>query len=502
MKKLCIQCIFVLWFLWLFPWGIAAHPLDVSNTTLSIYHQSIAWVTYIHPVELDKILVQSGGVNPNTLSIQTYYTLTGILTQYLRETIQVKNHGKYCTMQNFSFQEDLMIDEIFSWGFPISYQFNCEDPISDPDIHITFCNNIPLQTNRLYIYAPDQQGEMKRADYRVLNQKKSSHIFLRNELKSTQDSDQDGLSDEDEVLYGTNPTLSDSDRDGYNDMQEIQNSWNPLSKELSPGQKPYTWEEDQSTKTSAPGWVSNHSLSTDTTIWWWTQFQKILRQIRLYIDNSDSWWWLLLLMISAGILGFFHALGPWHSKGILIAQVVEKHISIRNIFFYSLTFSVVHILDILIVILISRVFFHYIDPSQYLATIQKWSIFLLIIIGSWLLIRSIRQYLWRREEDTSRKTPSHILLAIISGITPCAFWWSIFLMLLATKRIDLAFPLLISLGIGIFICLLGIWIITFLLQRQVYRFSPRIALFSPIISSSFIFLIGFWLLLQTFPSFL
>lgn len=81
---------------------------------------------------------------------------------------------------------------------------------------------------------------MKRADYRVLNQKKSSHIFLRNELKSTQDSDQDGLSDEDEVLYGTNPTLSDSDRDGYNDMQEIQNSWNPLSKELSPGQKPYT----------------------------------------------------------------------------------------------------------------------------------------------------------------------------------------------------------------------------------------------------------------------
>ena len=36
------------------------HPLDVSNTTLTIYNTTIVGVTYIHPVELDRILVSSG----------------------------------------------------------------------------------------------------------------------------------------------------------------------------------------------------------------------------------------------------------------------------------------------------------------------------------------------------------------------------------------------------------------------------------------------------------
>ncbi len=37
-----------------------AHPLDVSNTTITIYPDSIIGVTYLHPVELDRILVLSG----------------------------------------------------------------------------------------------------------------------------------------------------------------------------------------------------------------------------------------------------------------------------------------------------------------------------------------------------------------------------------------------------------------------------------------------------------
>ncbi len=39
---------------------VSAHPLDVSNTTLTIYPDSIIGVTYLHPVELDRILVLSG----------------------------------------------------------------------------------------------------------------------------------------------------------------------------------------------------------------------------------------------------------------------------------------------------------------------------------------------------------------------------------------------------------------------------------------------------------
>ncbi len=49
------------------------------------------------------------------------------------------------------------------------------------------------------------------------------------------DSDQDGLSDEEEKLYGTNPKESDTDRDGYSDGTEVKGGYNPVKP--APGDK-------------------------------------------------------------------------------------------------------------------------------------------------------------------------------------------------------------------------------------------------------------------------
>ncbi|MCK5511137.1 hypothetical protein KAI65_06420, partial [Candidatus Parcubacteria bacterium] len=46
--------------------------------------------------------------------------------------------------------------------------------------------------------------------------------------KDTKDSDNDGLSDSLEKLYGTDPKNSDSDGDGYMDGDEVNNGYNPL----------------------------------------------------------------------------------------------------------------------------------------------------------------------------------------------------------------------------------------------------------------------------------
>jgi len=57
----------------------------------------------------------------------------------------------------------------------------------------------------------------------VLAQEKSNsskNIFL--------DTDQDGLSDEEEKLYGTDPQNKDTDNDGYSDGAEIKSGYNPL----------------------------------------------------------------------------------------------------------------------------------------------------------------------------------------------------------------------------------------------------------------------------------
>lgn len=42
------------------------------------------------------------------------------------------------------------------------------------------------------------------------------------------DSDNDGLTDEEEAALGTNPNNEDSDSDGYDDLSEINNGYNPL----------------------------------------------------------------------------------------------------------------------------------------------------------------------------------------------------------------------------------------------------------------------------------
>ena len=47
-------------------------------------------------------------------------------------------------------------------------------------------------------------------------------------ISSNKDSDNDGLSDKDEAVYGTDPKRADTDGDGYLDGDEIKNGYNPL----------------------------------------------------------------------------------------------------------------------------------------------------------------------------------------------------------------------------------------------------------------------------------
>lgn len=53
-------------------------------------------------------------------------------------------------------------------------------------------------------------------------------IFPFRDYVSTQDTDKDGLTDVEEIIYGTNPTKPDTDSDGFLDGQEVMSLYNPL----------------------------------------------------------------------------------------------------------------------------------------------------------------------------------------------------------------------------------------------------------------------------------
>lgn len=66
-----------------------------------------------------------------------------------------------------------------------------------------------------------------------LSAEQLQHIILGEKIIKTQaaavlDSDNDGLADNQEIAYGTNPNSADSDSDGFNDKLEIDNRFNPL----------------------------------------------------------------------------------------------------------------------------------------------------------------------------------------------------------------------------------------------------------------------------------
>ncbi len=495
--------IFVLMILPFGNFSSYAHPLDVSNTTFTVYEKSIVGVTYIHPVELDRILINNTGIEPTAITIESYYALTGVLTKYLSETIQLINGEESCVMWSFAFQEWLMVDEIYSGWFPISYTLQCSSHIDNALIRITFLKEVPLQTNRLYVYQT-LSGSLQRTAYKVLNNKKDTHTLTLAIWGSiTQDSDQDGLSDEDEILYGTSPHEKDSDQDGYSDTIEIQSSWNPLSKELSPWQKlfdPTTIGIDDQKAQFDP--KQGTDLNQDSSVWWWERFRVLLRDIRLYIEGSTEWKSLYLLLFSVGVLWFLHAIGPGHSKWILISQIIDDGMSYPRSIIYCLIFTVIHLLDIIIVVAITKLFFHFIDPSVYLSTITQVSTIFVIFIWLYLMYFSIKRYRsrawWKDDLSHQVQNKNHILLAVITGLTPCAFGWSIFLMLLAIWKMTLAPPLLLSLWVWIFLCLSLIATITWFMRKKIYSISPRFSLFSPILSSLCIVIIWLSLFVRNF----
>ncbi len=54
---------------------------------------------------------------------------------------------------------------------------------------------------------------------------------IASEILNGSDSDQDGLSDAEETIIGTSPTMSDTDSDGLDDLWEVENGLNPLDPE-------------------------------------------------------------------------------------------------------------------------------------------------------------------------------------------------------------------------------------------------------------------------------
>jgi hypothetical protein len=150
-----------------------------------------------------------------------------------------------------------MVDEIYSAGFPISYTLHCKGKLQTLQIENTFCSDIPLQTNRINIYT---QSGGKIDSIIMTSTYTKAERSISQDANNALDSDMDGLSDNEELIYKTSPTEKDTDKDGYTDKEELSNSWNPLNPEPGPWQIPREYRDETT--------IQKHTL-TDASMGVW-----------------------------------------------------------------------------------------------------------------------------------------------------------------------------------------------------------------------------------------
>lgn len=467
-----------------------AHPLDISVSTATIKKNNIHFTTYFHSFEIEYLL-KNNNIESND-GIITYYDNSNIIRDYIQNNINFLNNNNSCTFHNFELkQEDAHL--ILTQWLAASYSFICEENIKNISLDIKYFIEFPLQTNRITFYdISDGIKNIQPLLYKVLTNKiYNLEIDINNVNNATRiDSDNDGLSDEEEKIYATDPNNIDSDWDNYSDREEVDFGWNPLNPEMWPAQE----YRDELDTISIQKNISNlEKISADISsknlsdFWYWNDY---LKKVMKYIDNffTHNEWNILYVFLIVFWLWVIHAIWPWHSKSLLVAYTLERNHGYTKWIFFAFIFTITHILDILILFLITKVIVTFIDISKFNYYIQLVSAFLLFFLSIFLLYRAYNkkqcQHLNKKPEKTS------LFIAFLAWLAPCSFAWSIFLLLLAVWKSSWIFPLVIALWLWIFTTLVWIVILAVFLKNKIYTKAENIWIYSSFLSAWIIFIIS------------
>lgn len=498
---------------------VSAHPLDVSATSMTVEGNSAVATTALHPSEVERILGKRG-VPMRSITFGDYYGKKDYVFDYLRDHVKVSVDGKSCVIGGFSTRE-MEVDEIFAEGFPVSYSFSCTDKITKLDVSISIFDELPLQTNRLTLIGA---GGTTLA-YKVLTPVLPDLEYDLSAGTSAKalDTDGDGLSDEEEKAYRTDPKNPDTDGDFYTDGEEVMWGWNPLSKELSPGQKyreapvsavlpgeasapsglagangvsglatpPVSVPGTPGSNSSAPSKGSDSARFQapvsllDSSVYGADFFRKVLKGVTKFVGSPTAPdFWSLFALTAA--LGFVHAAGPGHAKTLLAASVLDRRRGYFSGLAFALVFTVTHLADVAILVLLTKYVFEAFDPGPYMLAVQRFGGFGLVGLSAYLCYRAYRDWNSAPAPETPfRKFPGwrDVLAGFFAGLAPCAFGWGIFLVLFSLGKIGWALPLLSALGIGIFACLTLVLTVTYFLREKAFFFAPGLVRRSSAVSA-------------------
>lgn len=481
-----IRLLMSIWILVSLLWAqlVHAHPLDISVSTGSISGSSISVTTYFHSYEIEYLLRQNDKLLIN--GVADYFVHQDIIADYVQNNSSLTNNGVSCEIS----QIEVLKDEIYiilSDGLGVSYRFDCEEDIKDIQLELAYFIEFPLQTNRITLY--HLTSGIKWASpllYKVLTAKKpylNLNIYETDHIVHL-DSDDDGLSDEDEKIYATDPYNPDSDGDYFSDKEEVEYGWNPLNSEMWPEQYPRNEFDpnlslEQVDKLQNIMWEVSEKNLWDFSPGWNGVLKKTMKYINDFFEKNEGniagiFWFVFLL-------GVIHTLWPGHSKWLLISYTLEKKNGYAKWFLFAAVFTITHILDIILLVFVARML-SWVVQSHYTTVIQWASAALLFIFWVYLVYKSIRSLRASQGKSDSRPQTS-LWIAFLAWLAPCSFAWSIFLLLGALWKPSWIIPLVLALWAGIFTTLCLIVLMSVFLKNRMYQRVKSLWIYSGLFSA-------------------
>ncbi|MCD4762014.1 sulfite exporter TauE/SafE family protein [bacterium] len=243
------------------------------------------------------------------------------------------------------------------------------------------------------------------------------------------------------------------------------------------------------------------SLSREKNNW----LEKLTGRIRRDQDKNR-----LLTLFIVLMLGFLHTLEAGHSKTILASLLIDKKMNIQQGLGYATVFTITHIADILLLGILFLTANAFVNVYTLLPHLQTFSLYALIFIAIYLLIKNTLHYLEHKfkrhhhhhghhhhhhEIESNTNFKHQLYIGFITGLAPCLFGWSIFMLFLSTGRMWFVIPLILAFGAGIFLALGLISLIVVKLKDSFFNKYKWIGELSPIISALLLFAFGLWQLL-------
>ncbi len=246
-----------------------------------------------------------------------------------------------------------------------------------------------------------------------------------------------------------------------------------------------------------------------------TNIKKIWNKLKSTLTGNQDFRDMSALSILSVIflLGFLHTVEAGHSKVVLTSAMLHRSMTVKRGMIYSVIFTLTHIGDIIIIGLIFLFINNFVDIYSKFNMLEKFAAYALFFMALYMLFRNIAAYREDKLRDgksSDNKNPimkphthshgefehSHeelfddrrsyreqIWIGFISGLAPCIFGWSIFMLVISAKKIWLIIPSILSFGFGILIALSLVVFLASALKKPVFNRVAYISEISPIISA-------------------